>query len=130
MSPEEAKRRKSIAYILRRRKRGRKMSANSGRDVKSWAEYSEVNFKPSGGYSVLGRISLLIVVPLMVMSSGLIIGFSRGAQDLVDRPVTLELWVLLAVLSFLLTLTLIAAGAYIALTLWRNIRSLRSHKNE
>ena len=130
MPPDEEKRRKSIAYILRRRKRGRKVGANSGEVVKSWAEYSEVNFKPTGGYSPWWRRLLVIFVPLIVMSPAIIIGWSQGAQDLVDRGVPTTLWVLLTILSILLALIFVFFFAYAGLTIWRFIASLSSHKNE
>lgn len=126
MPPEEEKRRKSIAYILRRRKRGRKVGANSGDVVKSWAEYSEVNFTPSGGYSPWWRILLVVVVPLIVLSPAIIIGAGQGAQDLVNRGVPTTLWVLLIILSLISLFFM----AYVGLTVWRFIKSMRPHKNE
>lgn len=130
MPPDEEKRRKSIAYILRRRKRGRKVRANSKDVVKSWAEYSEVNFKPTGGYSPWWRILLVFIVPLIVLSPAIIIGASQGAQDLVDRVVPATLWVLLTILAIVLSLTTLFFVAYAGLTVWRTLESVRPHKNE
>ena len=130
MPPDEEKRRKSIAYILRRRKRGRKVGANSGEVVKSWAEYSEVNFRPSAAQTVWWRWFLPMIVPLMVLAPFIIIGWSQGAQDLVDRGVPIEVWILVSILGLIGGLVALFASAYIGLTVWRFLRSLRPHKNE
>lgn len=58
LTPEEVRRRSSIRYILRRRGRAVKQRANSGAVQKSWAEFGEVNFKPSGSRSGLIGIAL------------------------------------------------------------------------
>ena len=130
MSPDEAKRRKSIAYILRRRKRGRKVGANSGEVVKSWGEYSEVSFKPNAAYSNAARYLLIFLVPLMIAAPIIIIGFSQGAQDLVDREVPTVLWILLSVLTIVIVTTTVFSVAYIALAIARVVRSQSTHKTE
>ena len=130
MLQDEEKRRKSIAYILRRRKRGRKIGANSGELVKSWAEYSEVNFRPSAAQTVWWRWLLPVIVPLMMLAPFLIISWSQGAQDVVDRGVPIEVWILISILGLIGGLVVIFASAYIGLTLWRSVRSFRAHKNE
>ncbi|MEQ9314203.1 MAG: hypothetical protein RLN72_00030 [Henriciella sp.] len=67
LTPEEAKRRASIRYILRRRGRANKLRANSGSKIKSWAEYSEVNFKPDGDSSAWAYLPTLVLLSLLVV---------------------------------------------------------------
>lgn len=123
MPPDDEKRRKSIAYILRRRKRGRKVGANSGEVVKSWAEYSEVSFKPNASYSPTIRFMLFLIVPLMIAAPIIIIAFGQNAQDVVDRPVPETLWVLLTILFAVIAATTVFACAYIILSIVRVVRS-------
>ena len=128
---KEAKRRKSIAYILRRRKRGRKRGANSGEVVKSWAEYSEVNFRPSGSYmSWWQRLLWLPVVPLAILAPFAIAAGSRNAHRLAEADMPVMAWILFALLALVLVAIIGFALAYIGLSLWRSIRSHWFHKNE
>jgi len=130
MSPDEENRRKSIAYILRRRKRGRKIGANSADVVKSWAEYGEVNFKPTGSHSGRWRWLLIPIVPLVVLAPVIIIGSAQGAEELEQLGVPPTLWALLSVLAIVLGGVCLFSSAYILMTIWRLIRRLWSHKNE
>lgn len=130
MSPDEENRRKSIAYILRRRKRGRKVGANSGEVVKSWGEYSEVNFKPTGSHSSWWRLALIVIVPLMVLAPAIIISSAQGAQELQHIGVPPILWVLLVTLAIVLGAVCLISGAYVCMTVWRLIQTALPHKKE
>ncbi|WP_084418048.1 hypothetical protein [Henriciella litoralis] len=68
LTPEEAKRRESIRFILRHRARANKSRANPGTVQKSWAEYSEVSFKP-GNDGSFWRVLMVIVLisPLIAL---------------------------------------------------------------
>lgn len=127
---QDKKRRKAIAYILRRRKRGRKVGANSGEVVKSWAEYSEVNFTPAGSYTPWWRCLLLIFVPIIILTPAIIIGGSQNAFKLSDTDVHPIAWALIALLGLLLLVLSAFTIAYIALTIWRFVRSLLPQRNE
>ena len=61
LAPDETRRRRSIRFILRRRGRAHKQRANSGAVQKSWAEYSEVNFKPTGSRSGIIGVALFLL---------------------------------------------------------------------
>ena len=135
MPPDEEKRRKSIAYILRRRKRGRKVGANSGEVVKSWAEASQVKFTPTACYSGKWRWLMIpawfaaVSVPWVFLYVAAIPAH-RHAEDLAHpqlHPVGL---VLIALVGMLVVAIALFASAYIGLTIWRFVRSLRLHKNE
>ena len=59
-----------LKRLLRRRGRRTKTGANTGEKVYSWAEYSQVNFTPSGDHSrlstivgTLGTIGSILIVP-------------------------------------------------------------------
>lgn len=135
MPPDEEKRRKSIAYILRRRKRGRKVGANSGEVVKSWAEYSEVSFKPSGSYSEKWRW-IMIPAWLAAASAPLLFfaapqsGFQRHSENLAHSGLHPVGWALVAMALILAFVIFVFAAAYIGLAIWRFIRSFGSYKNE
>ena len=124
----DAKRRKSIAYILRRRKRGRKQGANSKTIVKSWAEYSEVNFTPTGSYSHKWRWLLPILTPILVFSSIIVIASYQDLQDFAEAPVGFFGWFLLVALALLLLAVSVFFIVYAFLAVWRSIRS--HHKKE
>ena len=72
MSGDQQRHTKSegLKYVLRRRGRNRKTGANTGEKVYGWAEYSQVNFTPSGDHSrissifgVLATFGALLIVP-------------------------------------------------------------------
>ncbi|NQY13146.1 MAG: hypothetical protein HRT81_04700 [Henriciella sp.] len=129
MPPDEEKRRKSIAYILRRRKRGRKVGANSGEVVKSWAEASEVNFKPTGAKSNSWRWLVFpawlsaVTLPWMFFVVARI-PFNSHAEDLAHPELHPIGWVLVIVACLLIIAICGFALAYIGLTVWRLVRSL------
>jgi len=135
MPPDEEKRRKSIAYIMRRRKRGRKLSANSGEVVKSWAEYSEVNFKPTGAYMEHGR-SLILLASCIAAASPLIILAAaqffavRHSEDLRHAELHPVGWVLVIAVALLSLTICLFAVAYIGVSIWRFAKHLRLYKNE
>ena len=135
MPPDEKKRRKSIAYILRRRKRGRKVGANSREMVKSWAEYSEVNFTPRGAYSMRWR---WLFLPAWAISASIPwiffaayqATFSTHSETLENVPLDPVGWVLVAIVALLMIVVSGFAIAYAGLSVWRGLRSVLPHKNE
>ncbi|MEZ5998492.1 MAG: hypothetical protein R3B98_07345 [Hyphomonas sp.] len=67
----------ALRRVVRRRDRRRKPGANSGEKVYSWAEYSEVNFTPTGDRSAIGCVfagigglGALLIVPLIFALAG------------------------------------------------------------
>lgn len=134
-SESERKRRAGIAYILRRRKRGRKAGANTGEVVKSWAEYSEVNYTPKGAYSTkwrwlmiaawLGSVSIPVVFFVVAGSA-----FSSHSEDLGHPRLHPIGWVLLAVACVLVLAVGLFAIVYIFVTLRRIVRASLPYKNE
>ena len=135
MSVDEEKRRQSIAYILRRRKRGRRVGANSGEVVKSWAEASEVNFKPTASYS--GNWRWLTIPAWLAAASApwlfflaARVSFNSHAEDLAHPELHPIGWVLISLAGLLIFAISVFALAYIGVTIWRFVRSLRPHKNE
>nr|WP_070960998.1 hypothetical protein [Hyphomonas sp. Mor2] len=132
MDPDkEVKRRKSIAYILRRRKRGRRMGANSGEVVKSWAEYSEVNFTPTGSYaSGWRRLVWLLAVPFAIFAPLIIIATSGNAHRLAEAETPLFGWVILGLL-LIVSLGVVAFSLlYLVTSIRRFLRAKLSHKKE
>lgn len=130
-SDKEAKRRKSIAYILRRRKRGRRIGANSGKVVKSWAEYSEVNFTPSGAHANGWRRAIwLVVLPLAVLAPFVVIASSGNAHRLAEANTPLFAWVIFALLGLVLAGVAVFASAFTLISAWRALRRLFGYKNE
>lgn len=135
MPPDEEKRRKSIAYILRRRKRGRKVRANSKHVVKSWAEYSEVSFTPRGAYLTRWRwlflpawaISVSILWIFMAVYQAT---FSTHSETLEHVPLDPAGWALVVTAGLLLVAVAVFALAYVGLAAWRGLRSFLPHKNE
>lgn len=135
MSPDEEKRRKSIAYILRRRKRGRKVGANSGEIVKSWAEYSEVNFKPTGSYTERWRWVMFLAWLAAASAPWLFFtapqsAFQRHSESLAHPELHPVGWALVVIALMLVFAISAFAAAYVGLSIWRFIRSLSPHKNE
>lgn len=117
-------RRASIAYILRRRKRGGKTRSNSGEPVKSWAEYGEVNFTPTGSTSPTWIRWLLLPLGLLFCALPLIIiGAARGYDDLDPANVSFVTYGLVAITGFLIIAILIFSLLFLALNIWRFIRS-------
>ena len=129
-SQEEHKRRASIAYILRRRKRGRKSGANSGDTVKSWAEYSEVSYTPFGAYMTRWRWILLLVFPLPVLLPIVIIANGQNAINAADAQLGALGWVLLIALVVIVSVIVMFAVAFAVTSLWRLLSPQPPHKNE
>lgn len=130
MSFEEEKRRKSIAYIMRRRKRGRKVGANSGEVVAVLTPRGrgQVVFRPSGSASGWWRFMNVLAGLAIVVCSYLVfalpdlppLGWHGG---LVDQTIVWALLSLVAIVGLF-------ACAYISLTLFRIIQSNMVHRNE
>lgn len=132
MSSAEQRRRRAIAYILRRRKRGAKTGANSGATLKSPNKRlrGHLVFKPSASASSWWQRLLWIFAISLIFVPAYLIGWRQGAFDIVDKGVHPITWILMAVISVLLAVICITAVLYIGLTLSRVIRSLVPHKNE
>jgi len=133
MDPEaEAKRRKSIAYILRRRKRGRKSGANSGDVVKSVNRRirGHVVFKPSGGVSPWWQRLLFLFIPILIISPAFMIGPAGSAFDLEEANIHPFAWVIIGTLGVLSIGVMCFAAAYFSLSIWRAILRLVPHKKE
>ncbi|MBO6688671.1 MAG: hypothetical protein JJ931_00955 [Henriciella sp.] len=132
MDPDkEAKRRKSIAYILRRRKRGRRIGANSGRVVKSWAEYSAVTLKPTGSYmSTWQRLLWFPIVPLAIALPFIVMAGAGDAQELVVAEIHPLAWVLIGLLALIILCISVLVVSYTLLCLWRAVGRLVGYKNE
>ena len=134
---EDRKRRQSIAYIMRRRKRGRKTGANSGAPVKSWGEYSEVNFRPSGSYSIWGRWIVFVAAVLTIAFPFLIFpllipsdGHHRETLAFEGSGIHPLGWILLGIIGLLLVLFILVLIVYAGLSVWRAIRANWPYKNE
>lgn len=127
LTPDETRRRTAIRYILRRRGRAHKQRANSGTVQKSWAEYSEVNFKPTGSRSgwIGFGLFLLSLVPIYlalkhVPWSQTIEGstpFDNGPATLVTKLLTFGIF--LPVIG----LTVLALIFTSVSSLWKILRS-------
>ncbi|MCR9079163.1 MAG: hypothetical protein NXH78_08690 [Hyphomonadaceae bacterium] len=132
MDPDkEAKRRKSIAYILRRRKRGRRVGANSGGVVKSWAEYSEVNFTPTGSYaSGWRRLIWLLALPFAVFAPIIIIASTRDAHRITDWRTPWFGWIIIGLLAAVSAGVAAIVLIYFLTSIWRFIHARLPHKNE
>lgn len=130
MPPDEEKRRKSIAYILRRRKRGRKVGANSGRVVEILTPRGrgKVSFQPSGSASGWWRFLNVLVGIAIFISPWVVFALPNwtpwsGHGGIIDRT-------LVAVLTSLLGLIVVFAIVYVCLTMFRILRFNIAHKNE
>ena len=128
---KELKRRKSIAFILRRRKRGRKARANSGDNVKSWAEYSEVNFTPTGSAMPTWlRVLMPLGIILILFSSCFMVIVPEDSLDLRDNQPTIFLNILLIVLAVLCILAAFVFVVYAILLFYRLIKGKLTQRNE
>jgi len=132
MDPDkEAKRRKSIAYILRRRKRGRRLGANSHAAVKSWAEYSEVTLKPTGSYmSSWLRLLWFPIVPFAIALPFIVIAGAGDAQNLAVAEIHPMAWALIGLLILIVLCVITFTAAFTLLSLRRATRRLFGYKNE
>ncbi|GAB5458598.1 MAG: hypothetical protein Hens3KO_16280 [Henriciella sp.] len=80
----EIKRRSSIRYILRRRKRAASLGANSGAPIKAWARERAYTFTPSGNQSAVQMLGYGFLVflalggPFFLMGA-LGVSFEYGA---------------------------------------------------
>lgn len=131
-SPQKTKRRRAMASIFRRRKRGQKQRANSGQVVKSVNRRirGHILFKPSGSTNAWWRVDM-VALALLICLFPLFIFALPGVPHLqVHRESSPAGVALLMPVIFLLLAIASFAMANIALTVWRFIRSLRPHKNE
>lgn len=133
MDPDkEAKRRKSIAYILRRRKRGRRIGANSGGPVKSVQRKirGHVVFTPCGGASGWWRFSFILVA-VMISIFPIFIFALAGSPKLHHVDDHSPLAPLFGVpIAVLMALICGFALVYTLVSIWRFIRARMPHKNE
>ena len=106
------------------------MGANSGDTVKSWAEYSEVNYTQFGAYMTRWRWVLLLVFPLPVLLPFVIIANGQNAINAADAQLGFLGWVLLTVLVAIVSVIVVFALAFAITSLWRVLRSQWPHKNE
>ena len=109
-----------LKRLLRRRGRRLKTGANTGEKVYSWAEYSQVNFTPSGDRSSLGcgvigflAIFALLLAPLVVGATYAIVDGKSPAEILAGSLIAL-LWFIFAGLCFAIPVAIIAM-IYVAL---------------
>lgn len=127
LSAEETRRRRSIRYILRRRSRSNKQRANSNAVQKSWAEYSEVNFKPTGSRSGWIGVGLFVLALFPIYLALKHVPWSQitdGSTPFDNAPATL----LTKLLTYGLFVPIIAltvfALVFISLSsLWNILRS-------
>ncbi|MEL6665467.1 MAG: hypothetical protein AAFQ24_04970 [Pseudomonadota bacterium] len=136
-SVNEQKRRASIAYILRRRKRGRKTGANSGRTINSVNRKirGHMTFTPAGSamdrsrYLTLAATVAAISLPLLCL---IVLGVaaSRNAETLAHDGLDPLGWVLISAVAVLALSVAIFSMAYLVLFVWRWLSSLLTHKNE
>lgn len=133
MDPDkEAKRRKSIVYILRRRKRGRRVGANSGGSIKSVQRKmrGHVVFKPSGAALGWWRFSF-IPVALLISVFPIFVFVLTGMPELHnvdDHSPMAPLFAAPILILFLLICGF--ALAYTLVSIWRFVRGRWPHKNE
>ena len=136
-SVNEQKRRASIAYILRRRKRGRKTGAKSGGVVKSVNRKirGHMTFTPMGiamdrsRYLTLAATVATISLPLLCL---IVLGFaaSRNAETLAHDGLDPLGLVLVSAVAVLALGVAVFSVAYLVLFVRRWLSSLLTHKNE
>lgn len=120
LTPEEEKRLASIRYILRRRGRANKQRSNSGAPVKSWAEYSEVNFTPDGDSSYWKYASAAII---LVLLAALPFGFSAHDPEAWHQmPIWLN--VIVVVVGLILLAGALAFVFVVTAACWRGLSAL------
>lgn len=134
MAPDpEVKRQKSIAYILRRRKRGRKTGANSGEVIKSAQKRlrGHLVFEPSGSYMSKWRFLAFfgflgsLALPIVFLSSLADTSWhtretlARDANDVIGL-------VLIGLVAVLAVIIFGFAVIYTVQSCWRVIRQLWS----
>lgn len=133
MDPDkEARRLASIRYILRRRKRGRRVGANSGGVVKSVQRKirGHMTFQPSGGASGWWRFSFIFVAMLIAAFPWFVFMLAGSPTlHLVDTnsPLAILFGVPIIILCVLISGF---ALAYTVLSTWRFLRAKLVHKNE
>ena len=131
-SQQEKKRRAAIAYVLRRRKRGRKLGANSGQVVKSVNRRirGHMIFKPSASMNMWWRFGMVGLALLICLFPLFIFALPSAPHLQVHHESSPAGLTLLIPAVVLLLLIAGFAAAYIALSIWRFIRSLIPHKKE
>lgn len=133
MDPDkEVKRRKSIAYILRRRKRGRRMGANSGGEIKSVQRKmrGHVTFKPSGSASGWWRFSFILIAALIAAFPWFVFVLT-GTPTLYHINEGSPLAIVFGVPIILLSLLILGfALAFTIVSVHRFLRAKLPHKNE
>lgn len=134
MDPDqEAKRLKSIRYILRRRKRSQRVGANSGGAVKSVQQKmrGHLVFTPSGSAGAWWqRLLWFPIVPLAIVFPLLVIAAAGDAQKLVVAEIHPLAWALIGLLALISLCVVAFAAAFTLLSLWRALRRLSGYKNE
>jgi hypothetical protein len=106
------------------------MGANSNAPIKSWAEYSDITFRPSGSNSPIAHWLLLPLGFVLAISPLLIMIGANGAEDagLIELP---KLgWIMLMILAVLLLVTALFFLVYAGLSIWRIVQANQTHKNE
>jgi uncharacterized membrane protein len=98
--------------------------------IKSWAEYSDVTFKPSGSNSPIARWFLLPLGFVLAISPLLMIIGADGAEDAGLIELSQLGWIMLMILAVLLLVTALFFLVYAELSIWRIVRANQTHKNE
>ena len=129
---EDRKRRQSIAYIMRRRKRGRKTGANSGAPVNSVQRKirGHVTFTPSGGASGWWRGGYIVVGLLLSVFPIFVFALASSPRLNLVAANSPWAWVFIVSVACLLVPIIAFALAYTGLASWRVARALWPYKNE
>lgn len=109
-----------LKRLLRRRNRRMKTGANSGEKVYSWAEYSQVNFTPTGdrsslGYGIVGFLAVFafFLMPVIVGATSAIVD-GKDLAGIISSTLVSILWFVLAGVSLAIPVAIIG-GIYVAL---------------
>lgn len=137
MDPDqEAKRLKSIRYILRRRKRSQRVGANSGGAVKSVQQKmrGHLVFTPSGSAGAWWqRLVWLIAWPLalfIVFFPAYMIALFLDAPRTHMAGFPPHAWVIFGLLGTVSAGVVAFTAAFTLLSLWRALRRLSGYKKE
>lgn len=130
MSPDEEKRRKSVAYILRRIKRGPRVGANSGEvvEVLTPRGRGKVAFQSSGSASGWWRFLCVLAGIAIFFYTWIVFALPNwthwsGNGGIVDLTLLFLLYSLAGLIATF-------AVAYICVTLFRILRSNLTYRNE
>ena len=133
----EQKRRASIAYILRRRKRSQKTGANSGGAVKSVNRKmrGHLTFTPTGSslgrfrYLTLASTMIAIALPAICLAV-LVSAASKNDETLAHARLDPTGWILVTIAGALGLGVVVFSVAYLVSLVWRFLKSLAPYKNE